>query len=185
MKNLILIRAMKERSEYVDYLRERLPEAKFVFDEKKDAMETFLRSLREAGDKPCINMEEDIILTANFLEKVEKVINERPDEVIQFFSMRKDDLTIGSRYDYGRNFMMNQCFYLPAGYSKLIHDYYDKWGRKEEHPTGYDILIADFLKERKEKYWIHVPSLVQHRQCRSLINPRRSAFRQSLTFREE
>ena len=78
--------------------------------------------------------------------------------------------------------MMNQCFYLPELYSKSIYEYYTTWDKKEEHPTGYDILIADFLKSRKEKYWIHVPSLVQHRKVKSIINSRRGNNRQSKTF---
>jgi len=185
VKNLkILIRAVKDRKEYIEYLERNLPEAEFVFDETKNAMDTFLKALFVAGDSPCVHMEEDIMVTRNFLDKLRKAIVERPNRVIQFFSMRKADIEIGSRYDYGRNFLMNQCFYLPRGYSKLILDYYDLWERKLEHPTGCDIVVADFLKNKKEKYWIHVPSLVQHRQCKSLINPRRSAFRQSVTFVE-
>ena len=145
-------------------------------------MDTFLAAMSRAGESPCVHMEEDVFITENFTAKIEKAISERPGEVIQFFSMRKADIEIGSRYDYGRTFMMNQCFYLPTGYSNAILNYYPVWPQKERHPTGYDILIADWLKARKEKYYIYVPSLVQHRQCQSLINPKRSAFRQSITF---
>jgi GR25 family glycosyltransferase involved in LPS biosynthesis len=170
--------------EYVDYLRKYLPEALILFDSTGNAMDTFLAAMVEAGDRPCVHMEDDIYITSNFMEKIEKALSERPLEVIQFFSMRGDDLKIGSRYDFGRTFMMNQCFYLPSGYSKMIYDYYPRWPQRDYHKTGYDILIADFLKERKEKYYIHVPSLVQHRNCKSIINPKRPRFRQSKTFVE-
>jgi len=181
---LIIIRACRERTGCVDYVRKHLPYAEVLFDSTGNAMNTFLEAMKAAGDMPCLHMEEDIYVTRAFKEKSERAVSERPLEVIQFFSMRGDDLKIGSRYDYGRTFMMNQCFYLPAGYSRLIHDYYPDWPQKEVHKTGYDILIADFLKSRKEKYYIHVPSLVQHRKSRSLICPSRSAFRQSITFEE-
>lgn len=180
----ILIRAIQERIEYVEYLKKYLPDAEFVFDKNRNAMDTFLAAMSVAGGQPCLHMEDDIILTKDFKIKALKIIQSHENEVIQFFSMRKDDIEVGSRYDYGRNFMMNQCFYLPEGYSKAIKEFYEQWNRKEEHPTGYDILMADWLKSRKEKYWIHVPSLVQHRQCKSLINPKRSAHRQSITFEE-
>ena len=118
----------------------------------------------------------------NKIYKIALEIEKRPDDVIQFFSMRKDDLTIGSRYINGGRFCMNQCFYLPAGMSRDILDYMDSWGRYAEHPTGYDILMADFFKSRKIKYWNVCPNLVDHAQGKSRIDPRRSSKRQSFTF---
>jgi len=175
-----IIRAVKERSQFVGYLKRRLPHAEFCFDENQNAMDTFYKSLRMAGNDPVIHMEDDIILTKNFVEKIESAISKRPDWVSQFFSMRKKDIEIGSRYD--NNFIMGQCFYLPAGYSKKILGY--TWEKLKEHPTGLDMMIGDFLKDIKKKYWIHVPSLVEHRICKSLINSRRSSKRQSKTFED-
>lgn len=181
----ILVRAMSQRSDCIAYLKERLPTyAEYLIDTPGNAMGGFLHALATAGDDPCVHMEEDIYLIDRFEEKLLAAIGGRPDEVIQFFSMRKADIEIGSRHEPGRTFLMNQCFYLPAGYSRMIQEYYPRWPRKEEHPTGSDLLIADWLKERREKYWIHVPSLVQHRPGRSLINPRRPQWRQSQTFVE-
>lgn len=176
-----IVRAMRERQEYVDYITSRI-DVNVLYDTTGNAMETFLEALRMAGGDPCIHMEEDILLTSNFDEKIESVISENKDIVIQFFSMRKKDLTIGSRLESGRTFCMNQCFYLPEGYSTKLLKYYDVWERKDEHPTGYDLMLADMLGS--EKYLISVPSLVEHRVCKSLINSRRSAYRQSLTFEE-
>ena len=78
--------------------------------------------------------------------------------------------------------MMTQCFYLPRYYSKLIRDYYEIWGKKETEPNGYDICIGDFIRKYIRKYYIHCPSLVQHRQDKSRIDLRRSTKRQSKTF---
>lgn len=180
----IILRTCGGREAYRDYLIRCIPGLIVVQDTTQNAMDTFLEALRVAGNDPAVHIEDDIILTSHFCEKLQSAIAERPGEVIQFFSMRKADIEIGSRYDSGRTFMMNQCFYLPAKYSAWIMEYYRVWSRKETHPTGYDILIADWLKSRKEKYYIYVPSLVQHRKCKSLINPRRGNNRQSLTFRE-
>ena len=154
-------------------------------DRKHDAMDTFLYSLELVGDSPSVNMEDDIILCKDFISKVEEEIKKRPNDVIQFFSMREDDLTIGSRYINGSKFMMNQCFYLPKGMSKELLEYSKTWGRYEEHPTGFDILMGDFFKKKKIKYWNVCPNLVDHKVCKSRINPRRSSKRQSLTFKEE
>tara|TARA_R110000824_G_scaffold97450_3_gene232947 strand:- start:7333 stop:7899 length:567 start_codon:yes stop_codon:yes gene_type:complete len=180
----IIIKAVKERQDCIDYLKESLPEAIFCMDEKKCAFDTFLRSLEMAEDDPCIHMEEDIFLTKNFLKKAMVAIRSKPMSLIQFFSMRKKDLTEGSRWD--RNFLMNQCFYAPPVYSRLLLKYFAYWEPKniKEHPNGTDAMVRDFLKDRKEKYWIHCPSLVDHRQGKSVIDPRRSSKRQSFTFVE-
>ena len=178
----IIIKAVEERGEFVDYLKKHLPNAEWCYDEKKDAMDTFLRAMKMAGDDPCIHMEDDIILTKDFMNKAIKVITQKPFNLIQFFSMRKADLTIGSRWD--RTFMMNQCHYNPQTYSRKIYEFYEIWEGKKEHPYGYDTMMQEWLKLRKEKYWISVPSLVEHRVAKSMIDSRRSSKRQSRTFKD-
>ena len=182
----IIIKAVRERKDFIDYLKKNLPNAEWCYDEKKDAMDTFLRSLDLAKNDACIHMEEDILLTKNFENKIKKVITQKPFNLIQFFSMRKADTEIGSRWD--NNFLMNQCFYAPPNYSKLMLSYYPLWAKEklENHPNGTDLMVGDWLKSRKEKYWISVPSLVQHRISVSMIDKRRgSTNRQSKTFVDE
>lgn len=168
--------------EYVDYLTSRIPFAEWCFDKHKDHMETFLRALAMAKDDPCLHMEDDIILTRRFMDKVQRVVDSLDgDRVVQFFSMRNADLTTGSRWD--SNFLMNQCSYFPADYSRSLLKFSNEWRPKHpEHPTGSDVMINDWLRSRKERYWIHVPSLVEHRADVSNINPRRPKTRQSKTF---
>lgn len=176
-----IIRAMTARQNCIDYLKKHLPEAEYLID-SGTSRESFQKALALAGTDAVVQMEEDIWLTQNFKEKIESVIKEHPNEVIQFFSMRQADIDIGSRYEPGRTFMMNQCFYLPAGYSKEILEYFPRWPGLGIYVSANDIMIADFLKERKEKYFLHVPSLVDHRIGRSLINPRRPTKRTAKIF---
>ena len=177
----MIIRAVRDRAEFITYLRAKLPWAEFCFDRKRDAMDTFLLALDMAGTDPVIHAEDDIVVCDDFKVRCEAVIAANPDTVIQFFSMRKADLTQGTRMD--KNFMMGQCFYLPAGYSTQLLSYYPKWPAKEKHPTGLDVMVADWLKSRRQEHLIHVPSLVDHRVCRSVIDHRRSSKRQSFTFK--
>ncbi len=178
----VIIKAVKERQDCIDYLAKHLPNAEFCMDQKQDAMDTLLRSLEMAGDDPCIHMEEDIILTEDFLPKAMKVITSKPFNFIQFFSMRKKDIEVGSRWD--RNFLMNQCFYAPPRYSNQIKKFAEKWieAKSPDKGQGTDTMICDFFKAKKEDYWIHCPSLVDHRIMKSAIDPRRSSKRQSFTF---
>ena len=177
----IIIKSMGNE-DYLAYLKPRLPSAVWCFDKYHDHMETFMRALSMAGSGPALHMEDDIILTRDFLTKVDEVVRRVGEgEVIQFFSLRPTDLTAGSRWD--RAFMMNQCTYLPQGLSGKLLEYSDSWRpRHPEHPTGSDVMLRDYLRASRKPYWLHVPSLVQHREDVSNINPRRSKFRQSKTF---
>ena len=178
MPTKIIVRCVPERARFIAYLRARLPGALYYFHPVRDAVDAFIGALKQAGNKPAIHMEDDVILTRGFRKKLESVIAKHPHTVIQFFSMRKDDLVVGSRFD--RNFLMLQCVYLPFGYSQMLAAY--DWPRREQDPTACDVMLADWLKARKEAYWIHCPNLVDHRQCQSVIDSRRSSTRQSKTF---
>ncbi|MDE2096211.1 MAG: hypothetical protein KGL39_03130 [Patescibacteria group bacterium] len=182
----IIIKSVPQRAEYAAYLRRLLPAAEWCQCDGlevggvKPAMRTFLRALHMAGDSAAVHLEDDVVLTRDFVGKLEVVVKQRFWSVIQFFSMRKLDVTVGSRWD--SDYMMNQCFYLPPGYSLALMDFHARWPGKVENPTGTDTMLHDFLKARKERYWLHVPSLVQHRECKSVIDARRSSKRQSITF---
>lgn len=161
-----------------------IPNLMVCKDQRHDSMDTFRLSLEMAGDAPCVNMEDDIILCDHFYDRIMAEISRRPTDVIQFFSMRRDDLTIGSRYIAGRTFCMNQCFYLPAGMSTELRSFMDVWWRYDEEPNAYDYLMADYFKGKKIKYWNVVPNLVDHKVQKSRIDPRRSTKRQSFTFQK-
>jgi len=172
---------ISQRAPYLEYLRKHLPGAYFYID-MGNAMEAFLASLRAAGDDPIIGMEDDAILCKDFLTKATACIEQHPNDVINFFSRRQDDLTIGSRYVPGSNFIAAICAYYPPGIAREIVNYYPRWERAEEHPTGVDYLVADYLKSIKKRVYIPIPNLVDHRIGKSAIDPRRSSKRVSLTF---
>lgn len=148
-------------------------------------MGNFLNSMRMT-DKPCVHLEDDIILCDEFVEKVYDAVRQFPDHVINFFSLRsRDYIERKPFFVAGSRFMMNQCFYLPIGYGHKIADFYNEWTRKSEHPTGYDILMADFLKSRREKYVQWFPHLVNHQVGKSMINPKRSSMRIDKNFKKD
>lgn len=178
----ILIRTCPQRSRFLPYLKNHLPSAEIIMDDGGGAMQCFYQALKAAGDDAVIHMEDDVILTANFEAKAQEVIDCFKTMPIQFFSMRKADLVIGSRVEKGSKFLMGQCFYLPQGVSREILKFAPTWKKHGTHPTGLDTLVADFFAANKMSYCLHVPSLVDHRDCVSEINSRRSTKRQSLTF---
>lgn len=181
------VRTCTPRIGFVPYLRAALPKHTefFIDTRRKGGMRNFLDTLKAIGEDAAIMLEDDIVITRDFAAKAEAVIAEHADDPIQFFSMRKKDLTVGSRYEPGRTFMMNQCHYMPAGMAPPLRDYYTTWSRRRENPQGYDTMMADFFKDNGISYYLHVPSLVDHRVGKSIIDPRRaSTNRQSLTFED-
>ena len=178
------------RETFANYVIERIPNLIISYDNftdpgkfKNTSYKNAQKAWKLAGEEACVQLEDDIILCNNFITKIEKAISERPNDVIQFFSMRKTDLTIGSRWDAGRNYLMAQCTYFPAKISSGILSFskkYDNIGHKS-HPL--DSMVADYLASTKQKYWINCPSLVDHIVGKSMIDPRRaSTNRQSFTF---
>lgn len=182
LKFIVMTTAFGRRD--ISHLVEAVPCLVKCVDHNHDAMGNFLNSMLYT-DAPCVHMEDDIVLCDGFLEKVISAVRQYPDKVINFFSLRSKDYELRRPYlELGSRYMMSQCFYLPQGYGRMIADFYNVWNRKEEHPTGYDILMADFLKSRKEKYVQWFPHLVNHLECRSLINPSRSSKRTDKNFKK-
>lgn len=166
----------------ISSLRNAVPGLIECVDHNHDAMGNFLNSMIYTTC-PCVHLEDDIELCDGFLEKITHAVSIYPNNVINFFSLRSKDYILRRPYfELGSRYMMNQCFYLPEGYGPMIAEFYASWGRKSEHPTGYDILMADFLKSRREKYVQWFPHLVNHIECRSLINPKRSSKRTDKNF---
>jgi GR25 family glycosyltransferase involved in LPS biosynthesis len=180
---LKIIRGVCGREAFHEYLQKHVPDAVFLIDNKKHgARWNFHRALSFAGESACLHLEDDVLLTRDFSRKVYQIVQDRPRSVIQFFSMRKADIEIGSREERGGSFMMNQCFYLPPNIGKSLLAFYHQWDGRHVHKSANDIFLADFMKQQKMRYYLHVPSLVQHRDCVSAIDPRRSRSRQSKTF---
>lgn len=174
-----------QREQNLEYLSRHIPNLEVVWDQTRNAMDTFLLACSEAGDDPVVRLEDDIVLTKDFVAKVTEVVEQHPETLIQFFSMRKADLTVGSRWENGASYLMNQCAYYPAGMSRRLIDFYHSpaWqAYTSEHPNGTDFMVQRMLQSEKQQYRLHCPSLVDHLVMKSVIDPRRSSKRQSKTF---
>lgn len=179
-----VVTAVKERLPFIMYLEKHIPDLQVVWDKHRDPMETFMRAWGEHPDGASLRFQDDIILTKNFLEKVHHVIDNNPNDVIQFFSMRKKDIDVGTRWESGGNWIGNLCHYLPDGMAGEIFDYGLNWSGIEENPTADDLLMRDFFKHKKIKYLLHCPNLVDHAEVYSVIDRKRSKYRSSKTFVE-
>ena len=112
---------MPSREPWVTYLHRHIPELEVSWDVGKGIFDTFLRAMRMPKDREgCVMLEDDIILTKDFVVKARAEIEQRPTEIVKFFSRFKDDVTKGSRYMNGRSFSMTQAYYLPPGMAGRI-----------------------------------------------------------------
>lgn len=177
---LYVIRAVEERKPFVEEILKQIPDAVVYYDKDGDAMKSYLHVCENIiAGRPAVLLEDDIILTSNFKEKIESVIAMYPDMLINFFSLSKKN--IKPHLKKGREYCMNQCEYFPEGFSLKITEAYKHWPLKEKEPTAYDFLVG-YAWGNNNQYLVWCPSLVQHREVKSVINPRRSSKRQSVTF---
>lgn len=181
------------REKYLLPMKQQIPELEIIEDidkcylpdkDMKSAMWAYIRSIDFT--EPFVRLEDDAILCHNFKNRAEKLIAKDPNCIHQFFSLRDSDYEAGSRYVAGAKFMTTVCIYIPAGMGHdIVEFYFNEWKNSKrglENPTGYDILIADYLKCKKLKYFVDVPCLVQHAVEKSAINPKRSSKRQTRRF---
>lgn len=180
----ILCMAVPKRAEIVRYLRAHIPNLQVVWDKKRCAAHTWQSTFKAAGAEPAVIVEDDIVLTKDFMRKLMAVIDMYPDRFIQFHSRTKEDITVGSRYRAGATFMNNQCLYYPAGLAAKILEYSEGHPLWVTNPSGTDAVTAAYLKDNKIRYWNHVPSLVDHLPVQSEIDSRRSKHRRSTTFQD-
>jgi GR25 family glycosyltransferase involved in LPS biosynthesis len=179
---LYVVRAVKERKPFVNEILEQIPEAIVYYDEFGDAMKSYLHVCQDiVKGQPAVLLEDDIVLTSDFKAKIEAVISEYPEILINFFSLSKKHTA--PHFKKGREYCMNQCEYFPAGFSEKVVKAYQDWPLREKEPNAYDFLVG-YAWGYNKPYLVWCPSLVQHRQVKSIIDPRRSSKRQSITFKE-
>jgi hypothetical protein len=154
-------------------------DAEIVWDEHHQAFQTWRKVMETIGEQAAIVLEDDVTLVEGWRDKIEVVVADHPESLIQFF-------TLGDRaesgWESGSTFMMNQCYYLPKGMASALLEYSDTW-TPERHKSGsgwdYDYLMADWLADNRMRYWRSLPSLVQHEAWTSAIDPRRRRNRQA------
>ena len=169
-----------ERLRWAEGLAEELPQAELVLDRHHSAYDTMLRALLLQGDEGAWHFEDDAILTSRWEVKAEWERSQHPDRVIQGFSRLKADAEVGSRWMAGRTFYYCICFWVPGAMARPLHDHLKAWWDERGHDEeAFDYAMQTFI----HRYWLVVPSLVQHREAKSMIGgPGRHPHRQSSTF---
>ncbi len=137
-------------------------EYELLVDTEGHCGKAFLKQLEYVKDYDAVLLEDDIILCKNFKERIEKVISEHPNDVINFF-------TLPTWYFKTRklsDFSYNQCTYFPKGSADKLLPYADK-GEPLKSAEKY---MKRMLKLSKTLHIQYRPCLVQHLDNGSLMN---------------
>ena len=181
----VQVRAIESRRHLVEKnILPYIPQATVYYDHSGNGMTGFLGACKAIGSQPCLTIEDDVILTSDFMRKALEVITQKPDTFISFFSLSKK-LT-ESHWKKGSQFCATLAVYMPAGLAKACIDKYPLWQHYDRftNPTAFDFLVG-YAWGPNKLYYVHCPSLVQHIIGKSAIDPRRSSKRVSVTFRAD
>ena len=140
-------------------------EYKLLIDTEHKSIESFIAQLKYISNFNAVLLEDDVILCRDFKNKIEKVIETYPNDIINFYTKPLIYFTT----QYSMNFSYNQCTYYPKGISDKIADkmieVYDP-----NKSFGYDVLEFSALSKLKLPHLQYRPCLVQHNDKNSLIS---------------
>ena len=178
--------AVQPRLPIVSYLQGHILDLIVCMDLHRDPIANYRRALSVAGNHAMVLLEDDIVITRNFVAKVIAAIEEQPACLVQMHSRTKEDRTKGSRWRPASTFYNNQCVYFPPGMAADIIEY-SRTKEAEEYLGqtigAHDRMTAFYLASRGiKRYWNHCPSLAEHLPIVSMLDARRSKGRQSTTF---
>lgn len=197
----INIQAHPKRKQFVDELLKKLgKKIPVIWDEKNDVWDTRKRCLQQhiqAGAKWSLTIQDDALVTKDFIRKVEKflaVSRVRNPYTIQkgyavnfYFGTATDQrVFIAKRKGYltSRGMRGGVAICLPTNCLQAI---IDRWENTDELKRHDDSRIGRFLREREYRTYIPYPSLTQHRNSPSLIykGSEMPAVRQTNCYEED
>ena len=137
---------------------------KLLVDKDHKPVKSFINQLKYISQYDSVLLEDDLVLCNNFKDKIEKVINDNPDVIINFFyDPAKYYLTrLSTKFAY------NQCTYYPKGIALKIAELIEQLHASEPN-LQYDVLENLALEMLELSHLQYRPCLVQHMDKNSLI----------------
>jgi len=188
MKLSISVMAHPSREKFIPYLKEKLGDIPVSMDNGIGIWENCKNAWR-LHDKTAdyhVVIQDDAIIGKDFYNKAIKEISEHPGKAFSFyFGNRKTLEESAKRAEQNNGIEMGWISWgvaicLPI---KIIPDmiqYCDKLPlRLKKHD---DTMIANFLRYKKITTWYPIPSLVDHRLEKSLVETDKSKGRKAYKF---
>lgn len=140
-----------------------------LVDTERKPIKSFIEQLRYISDNDAVLLEDDLILCKDFQNRIEEVIKQYPNSIINFFEDPFRFYLTETRS--GIKYRHNQCTYYPKGIAKQIADKMEEIWSKYPKEKQYDFLQSYAMDELKMNYISYRPCLVQHKHMESIINP--------------
>lgn len=151
-------RKLDESYNQIDY--------ELLIDKNHEYINFFIDQLERVGVEDCVIIEDDCVLCKDFKRRIEEVISQYPNKIINFFQLPSNKWFMTYESD---SFLMNQCTYYPKDLSvklaKTMREVY-----KDNLGLSTDQVENLALKEMNETHIKYRPCLVQHLNFHSLLN---------------
>lgn len=151
-----------------------------LVDYKHEPIHSFIEQLKYISSHNSVLLEDDLILCKDFQTKIEDVIKQYPNKVINFFESPQSFFFTEERE--GKLFAYNQCTYYPKGKAKLIAETMEQVCKLRPDLDQYDLIEREALHRLNETYIAFRPCLVQHLDKDSLIGNLACGYRKSFYF---
>lgn len=135
-----------------------------LVDKEKKPVESFINQLKYISQYDSVLLEDDLILCEKFKDKIEEVIKQYPNYIINFFT----DPDVYFLTHINDTFYYNQCTYYPKGIALKIATEMEKL-REIAPYAQYDVLENNALHHLGLTHIAYRPCLVQHIDKDSLI----------------
>ena len=139
-------------------------EYELLIDKERKPVDSFIKQLKYISEYDAVLLEDDLILCKDFKNKIEEVIEQYPNDIINFFY--KPNYYFTTHYD--SVFYYNQCTYYPKGVALAIANEMEKI-RKIMPNAQYDVLESQALSNLGMRHLVYRPCLIQHLDKDSLI----------------
>lgn len=139
---------------------------KLIVDKDHKPVDSFIKALYEISKEDAVLLEDDLILCQNFKERIESVIAQYPNRIINFFWHPEFYMKTVEH----PCIVYNQCTYYPKDVSKQLADIMVNVPRNEgEKVNMYSLIENVALKKLGIKVVQYRPCLVQHLDTNTLL----------------
>ena len=137
-----------------------------ITDKEYKPIDSFINALYQINNEDSILLEDDLILCKNFKEEIEKVIEQYPNRIINFFWFPQ----FYTQTKESKGIVFNQCTYYPKGIAKQIADIMINVPRRTDYKKNmYSLIEFQALKQLGIKVLQYRPCLVQHLDTDTLL----------------
>lgn len=172
------IRTTLERKLHPSIAAELGTDYTLLVDTKHQPVESFLEQLEQISDDNAVLLEDDVILCKNFKQEIEKVIQQSPNIIINFFTMPNRFFTTFMQIG---GFVYNQCTYYPKGLGKQLAAVICSI---RQPYNQYDTLMDSAMRKLNIPHILYRPALVQHIDNNTLIQRSCPHSRRTIYFKD-